>query len=477
MINRIYNQNILFSRKKVNNTFIVNATYTLDNNIISNPERGLQKYSKTGSNYHSTLTSNINVSTWTGYRTGVDKVTVIYRYFMLEQFMNSDINNTYLTNMQTDFDRIRQAGLKVIIRFAYTDECLTDCQLGNVIQQPTKSQILIHINQIAPLLENNKDIILAHQAGFIGTWGEWYYTGSSEFGHADTLGLTSIQWQNRKDIIDAMLLATPVEIPIQVRYVAIKTRLYGTNMLNDLTAYTGSANSRIGFYNDAFLNDYGDQGTYTYYNGSNFTTLSENQNPIGTTGHNFLINETKYSPMTGETNGLNPPRTSGSNAILELNLANFSTLNRDYYTPNWDNWVASNDYNNIVMNLGYRFQLNSSTFTKTNNNINVLINLTNIGYANVFKVRYAYIVFKNNSTLITYIYQINTSVNNWHSNIILNQTFNISELANGTYSSYIWLPDNDPDLAIRPEYSIRFSNIETWESTTGYNNLNQTFIK
>ena len=50
-----------------------------------------------------------------------------------------------------------------------------------------------------------------------------------------------------------MLLATPVEIPIQVRYVAIKTRLYGTNMLNDLTAYTGSANSRIGFYNDASL--------------------------------------------------------------------------------------------------------------------------------------------------------------------------------------------------------------------------------
>ena len=72
------------------------------------------------------------------------------------------------------------------------------------------------------------------------------------------------------------------------------------------------------------------------------------------------------------------------------------------------------------MNLGYRFQLNSSTFTKTNNNINVLINLTNIGYANVFKVRYAYIVLKNNSTLITYIYQINTSVNNWYSNIILN---------------------------------------------------------
>jgi hypothetical protein len=327
MINRINRQNILFSRKKITSSFIVNATYTLDDSIISNPERGLQKYSKTGSNYHSTLTSNINVTSWTGYRTGSDKVTVIYRYFMLDQFMMSNINTNYLTNIQTDFNRIREAGLKVIIRFAYTEECLEECVLGNVIQQPTKAQILTHITQITPLLEDNKDVILTHQAGFIGTWGEWYYTGSEEFGHANTTGLTTTQWNNRKDVVDAMLDATPIEIPIQLRYVAAKTRMYGTTTLNDLTAHTGTTNSRIGFYNDAFLNNYGDQGTYTYYNGSIFTSIGETQSVIGTLGHNFLINETKYTPMTGETNGLNPPRTLGDNAVLELDLANFTTLN------------------------------------------------------------------------------------------------------------------------------------------------------
>jgi hypothetical protein len=391
--------------------------------------------------------------------------------------MTSNINTNYLTNIQTDFNRIREAGLKVIIRFAYTEECLEECVLGNVIQQPTKAQILTHITQITPLLEDNKDVILTHQAGFIGTWGEWYYTGSEEFGHANTTGLTTTQWNNRKDVVDAMLDATPVEIPIQLRYVAAKTRMYGTTTLNDLTAHTGATNSRIGFYNDAFLNNYGDQGTYTYYNGSIFTTVGETENPVGTSGHNFLINETKYTPMTGETNGLNPPRTLGDNAVLELDLANFTTLNRDYFTPNWDNWIISGNYNNIVRSLGYRFQLNSSTFTKTGTNMNVVINLTNIGYANSFKSRDAYIVFKNNSTSATYSYQITTDVNTWYSNVILNQTFSISSLASGTYSSYIWLPDNDPTLSTRPEYSIRFSNTGTWDSLTGYNNLNQTFVK
>jgi hypothetical protein len=472
-------------------------TYSLDNSIISNPERGLQKYSKTGNNYHTTLTSNINVSTWTGYRTGSDKVTVIYRYFMLEQFMSSNINATYLTNMQTDFDRIRQAGLKVIVRFAYTDSCGQQCQLGNVVQQPTKTQILTHITQIAPLLENNKDVILTHQAGFIGTYGEWYYTGSEEFGHADTTGLTTTQWNNRKDVVDAILSATPVEIPIQLRYVAAKTRMYGTTLLNDLTAYTGATNSRIGFYNDAFLNNYGDQGTYTYYDGSTFTTFDETENPVGTSGYNYLINETKYTPMTGETNGLNPPRTLGNNAVLELNLTNFTTLNRDYKLAvitgvdaddddndgniteiiNPDSWIASGHYDEIVRSLGYRFQLKSTKFSRNGNNLNIIIDITNIGYANSFKSRSAYIVFKNNSTSATYSYQITTDVNTWYSNVILNQTFDISGLPSGSYNSYIWLPDNNVTLSTRPEYSIRFSNTGTWDSITGYNNLNQTFSK
>lgn len=231
--------------------------------------------------------------------------------------------------------------------------------------------MLKHIDQIASILENNKDIIFSHQAGFLGTWGEWYYTNSSEFGTDGTIN--AAQWANRKEIVNAMLNATPVEIPLQVRYPLIKKTMYGNTQLTPATAYQNTPFARIGFYNDAFLNNWGDMGTYT--------VNSQNQNPVGTPDYNYLMNETKYTPMPGETNGLNPPRTDGNNAVLELNLTNWTTLNRDYYIQNFTNWIASGHYNDILQKLGYRFILESSTFSKNDNQLNINIKIRNVGYA------------------------------------------------------------------------------------------------
>ena len=103
MINRIYTQNILFSRKKITSSFIVNATYTLDDSIISNPERGFYHYTSSGSSGGYNL---LSTSTLTGYRTS-ENITVIQRQFFLVDFISGTaISNTYLTNMQTDFNRI-----------------------------------------------------------------------------------------------------------------------------------------------------------------------------------------------------------------------------------------------------------------------------------------------------------------------------------------------------------------------------------
>jgi len=450
MINRLNFQNILNNSKRITSSFIRNVTYTLDDNIITNPERGLYRLTTTGTTYSIGVYNLLSQSTLNGYRIN-ENLTVIQRQFFLWDFIDgSPITSTYLNNLQTDFSRIRNAGLKVIVRFTYSS-------LTNSIYQPTKAQILTHIEQLAPIINSNKDVIISVQAGFIGQYGEWYYTGSSEFGDATSTGSNSTQINNRKDVLDYIISQFDISIPLQVRTVSIKEILYP------------SGNSRIGFYNDAFLNDYGDQGTFDV-SGAGDTPNS--------TQINIFQNASFNAPISGETNGLNsvvPSRTNGSNAILELDYYNWSLINKTYEPDVIAGWIASGHFDTITKNIGYRFQLNSSTFTKTGNNINIIINLTNIGYANPFKSRNAYIIFKNNSTLTTYQYQIATDVNTWYSNVILNQTFDISSLTTGTYSSYIWLPDNDSTLSTRPEYSIRFSNIETWDLLTGYNNLNQVF--
>lgn len=437
------------------------VSYSPSTNVIANPERGLQKYSITSSEYATTNGyNNLSVATLNNWKTSTDKVTVVYRYFLLDAFLNSDINATFLDNIQTDFNNVRSAGLKIIVRFSYSNA------QGAAAQQPTKSQILTHIAQLSSIVNTNKDIIFSIQAGFIGTWGEWYYTNSTEFGTDGNI--SELQWENRKEIIEAMLTAIPIEIPLQVRYAGIKTKMYGNTQLNVQTAYQNTANARIGFYNDAFLNNYGDQGTYS--------VASECENPVGTTDYNYIANETKYLPMTGETNGLNicndGYRTSGVNAVNELNLTNWTALNRDYYTQFWTQIINSNHYNEIVKNLGYRFVLNSSTITSNNSNLDLTLNISNVGYARAFKKRNVYLVLKNTLTDEITTALLDTDITTWESSISITQNFDLD--LDGTFQLYLWMPDKETTLESNADYSIQFANTNTWEPETGYNNLLQT---
>lgn len=434
------------------------VNYTPSANIIANPERGLQKYSITAGNYSTTNgANNLPVSTLTNWKNSNDKVTIVYRYFMLDAFMNSDINAIYLNNIQNDFDNVRTAGLKIIARFAYSNS------QGGGPQQPSKSQILAHIDQLSPILTANKDVIFSIQAGFIGTWGEWYYTNSSEFGSEGNI--SSAQWDNRKDVVDAMLASIPLEIPVQVRYVGVKENLYGTSQLTEATAYQASPNARVGFYNDAFLNNFGDMGTYS---------TNQCENPVGTAAYNYLSNETKYLPMTGETNGLNPCqsgfRTTGDNALYEMELTNWSTINRDYHQDFW-NQLSSAHYDEILRNLGYRFVLNSSTVTPNALDLDLELNVTNIGFARPFKERDVFLILKNEDTNEITSFLIDTDIRTWESTITINQSFEVG--TPGTFELYLWMPDKDSSLSENSDYSIQLANADLWDASTGFNNLQQ----
>ncbi|WP_052345225.1 DUF4832 domain-containing protein [Alkaliflexus imshenetskii] len=438
------------------------VTYTETNEIIANPERGLQKYSITNASYNNTSGyTNLSQSTLEGWRTGDDKVTVIFRYFLLDNFINSNISQTYLSNIQNDFNVIRNAGLKCIVRFSYSNA------QSSSPQQPIKSRILTHINQLAPLLEANKDVIYSHQAGFLGTWGEWYYTNSEEFGTDGTVNST--QWANRKEIVDAMLSATPVNVPVQVRYPKIKQTMYGTTQLTPSTAYQNTPIARVGFYNDAFLNTWGDQGTYS--------GVGQYVNPVGTADYVYLANETRYTPITGETNGLNSPRTDGANAVIELNATNWSTLNKDYFAQNITNWINSGHFPEIQRRLGYRFVLKNGTYSISGTSLSVNIVIQNVGFARLVKPRSAVLVLRNSANGNEYSYTLNTDPRTWEGQITISQTINISSIPNGVYTAHIRLADSNSVLATRSEYSIRFANSNVWDSSHGYNNLNYSFTK
>ncbi len=129
---------------------------------------------------------------------------------------NAPISQDYLNKIQADFNAVRNAGIKIIPRFAYSDSDVAGQR------DASKAQIISHINQLQPLFQNNADVIASVQAGFIGSWGEWYYT--DYFGIAPT----ATDYANRKEVVNALLAALPASRMIHIRTPLLKQKIAGT---------------------------------------------------------------------------------------------------------------------------------------------------------------------------------------------------------------------------------------------------------
>jgi hypothetical protein len=248
--------------------------------------------------------------------------------------------------------------------------------------------------------------------------------------------------------MDAMINSFDVSIPLQVRYVYAKQKMYGNT-------YVG----RIGFYNDAFLANYGDSGTFL---------VSGSQGVPSAADVTYWQNSTVNNLVSGETNMVNTPRTDCTNATLEMNKFNWSLINKDYFPTVITNWQTNGCFATIQKSIGYDFRLNSSNIT----NGVLTINMGNYGYANLFKDRKAFLVCKNTTTNVNYSFLIDGNIKNI---ITTNYTIttNLASLGLpvGSYKLYLNLPD---PLISNKLYSMQTSNLNTW-TAEGFNNLQQTY--
>jgi len=424
------------------------VTYTASTENFPNPERGFYHHKETKASNFSTLTQ----STMTNYRTN-EKITLILRLYYLDTFLTSPISESFLNNMRIDFDRMRNAGIKCIIRFAYSNQTT----LGQ--RDASKAQILQHISQLSPVLSSNSDVIAAIQAGFIGTWGEWYYT--DHFG----MNPTAADYANRKDIVEALLAAIPSNIKVQIRTPKLKQKLYNTTTALTQTQFlSNSSLARVGHHNDCFLSDASDVGTYTNI----------------ATEYPYLTQETKFVPMGGESCDFDPNRSNCDVGTSEMALFHWSYMNIDYYPEVIGEFAESNCLNEIKKNLGYRYQLVSGAYSNSasiGSTLSVSIKLKNTGFASVYNKRIAYIVLRNTSTNAVYSIPLSSNPQLWlGTNVIdISEQLNLpANIVPGNYEMLLNLPDFHSNLSSRPEYSIRLANNNLWEPTTGYNKLNHT---
>ncbi len=442
------------------------VSYTASSENFANPERGMYQQFE----YH----SDNFVPLWQPALQDLrenDQVTLVLCLFYLELYVTEPISETYLDNMQVELDKIRDSGLKCIVRIAYTDvnplidpDTMEERPATPPYGDADKTMVLNHIGQLEPILRANADIIAVVQTGFIGVWGEWYFTDHFVADPNFPSTVTSADYANRFDVVTRTLQALPITRSIQLRTPRYKTNMFGVTVpITPALAHSGSDLARTGHHNDCFLASSTDAGTYVS------TTLE----------YPYLEAETRYLPMGGETCAYNPPRSDCPTAQAELAQFHWSYLHRGYNLAVLNSWGDCLD--EITRRLGYRFELIEGTYDSTvaqGDNLNVTIVLRNVGYAAPFNPRDVQIILEDvTRRAAPVVLPVDEDPRFWLPGTTVTLTHAIpipSDLAVGNYRLRLNLPDPVARLADIPAYAIRLANVGTWISNTGYNDLQHT---
>lgn len=158
----------------------------------------------------------------------------------------------------------------------------------------------------------------------------------------------------------------------------------------------------------------------------------------------------------------------------EMNLVNWSIINRDYHSSVINGWISSGHFPQMLRKLGYRFVLRSSRFTQDGPVIRASIQLENVGFARAFVHRNVFLVFRNVVSGVEERVLVQTDVRTWEGQLALDASLEVASLAVGSYDVFLHVPDRR--LTPRSEYAIRFANKNVWNSTTGMNKLGRLVI-
>jgi uncharacterized protein DUF4832/uncharacterized protein DUF4874 len=469
-------------------------TYTGSSEDFANPERGFYIQADSYASAPSPVPANlanyrINGKSSPG-NTYTAKISLLLRLFYLDSFVNAPISPGFLNAIQADFDSIRAQGCKAVVRFAYNQDQTSP------FDEPSKARILAHIEQLKPLLKQNSDVIAVLQHGFIGAWGEGYYTDIFYTG-----GQATVQnWIDRNDVLTALLAALPAERMIQVRTPQMKQKFVygptaptGSAPLNPTEAFSGSGPARVGFHNDCYLADATDTGTFSDYDIGGGGTSSQDITNL----RNYLALETRYAPMGGETCAVNSPRDDcasvGGGADTDMALAHYSFLNESYNANVNDGWAAQGCIENIKRQLGYRLQLVSGRFrteAQPGQAIPLSLVFQNLGFAAPFNPRGLELVLRHTVTGQKFFAALSrdTDARRWlpGTNQVLAAQLSLPvDLPLGGYELLLNLPDPAPTLYGMIPYSVRLANSnalssigtvlgDVWEPATGYHRLRHT---
>ena len=486
---------------------------------IANPEKGLYKqyeyWFKNG-----TLPTVTPIS--------FDEGTLVLTLFYLYDYRDQEIHGSDVTNkIQDVFNAVRNANKKAIVRFAYTNSKEgSDKRYAKGKKREACWELMEqHLNKILPTLEKNKDVIYVVQAGFIGTWGEWYYTSNPEFNWFDTN-----DYSGQYNLVNKLMNGLP-DRQIAVRtpkYKRIYLHNYSSSYPLDYSSSNsklklyqpyveeGNSNARLSMHNDVFMyDDRDEQGTFGDWI----------EDPQISVNRKMWEDQSAFLAVGGETASYFPTKEENGEYVLDEDMTekmkakdpvvmikkyHFSYLNRHKGNSElYDYWLTlSNKERDIKNTLGYCLWLTSfKTTTESNGYTYFKFSIKNSGAAPIIYQRPISLVLldKNNKNvkvlassavskknLFKATYQDKTKNYSRTSEVadirriapddevfyacrISTELINSYRNKKGAVKVALWIPDQSKELQANPDYSIHLCNKETsgftWKN--GYNVIYQ----
>ena len=316
---------------------------------------------------------------------------------------SQDLTEDALNVLRTTFDNIRKNGSKVIVRFCY-DPWFD----GHSNTTAEHEWVLRHIEQLAPLLTKNVDIIVALEMGMHGAFGEM---------HSDT----AITYPRVAEAVNKMLRLTPPELKILTRTGNYSAAVLGfenwgvdfnidSDVFKMIAEAKGDTMYRVGMFNDGYLGTQYDYGTW----GADCKTSICREEGVAWL-EKYSIN-TPYGGEAVETASgyqvINTPeflahegfRTHTSYLNLHWNdkviarwkAAHFAGKDYEYDGSKIDTLTG---FKYIDDHLGYRFVLRESWLPDTvcaNEKLKAKLKIQNVGFGNLTQKKTAKLIFVTN---------------------------------------------------------------------------------
>ena len=303
---------------------------------------------------------------------------------------SQDLTEDALNVLQQTFDNIRANKGFVIVRI-----CYDPWYNGRSNVTPEHKWVLRHVEQLAPVLSKNTDVIVALEMGMHGAYGEM---------HSDT----SITYDRVAEATNLMLRNTPPELKILTRTGNYSVKVLGFDnwgvdfhidgeKFAEIAKAKGDTMYRVGMFNDGYLGTQYDYGTWgadcktsicreegvawlekyginTPYGGEALTTANGYQ----------VINTPEFLAYEGFRT-----HTSYLNIQWNNNLINswkktlFKQKDFDYDPAHVDSLTG---FKYINDHLGYRFVLRESWLSDTVGSDHMLhakFRVQNVGFGNL----------------------------------------------------------------------------------------------